>query len=80
LAGKSVTAGSGGLAFTWIGEQLDMKISLLIESGTKTAEKATAEIKDLLTKAGYDVAVTWPDLQPLIKRVATICDEVKKLK
>ncbi len=56
-----------------------MKISLLIESD-KPVNEASKEIKEILSKAGYDVAITWPEIDPLIKKISKIRDEVKRIK
>ncbi len=56
-----------------------MKISLLIES-EKPAAEATKEIEKLLTGAGYSVTITWPDLEPAIKRLTNLRNEIKKIK
>jgi len=56
-----------------------MKLSFLVESD-KPAADAAKEIRSLLEGAGYDVSMTWPDIDPLIKRVGRIRDEVKKIK
>lgn len=56
-----------------------MKLSFLVES-EKPAAEASREIRKLLEGAGYDVSMTWPEIDPIIKRVARIRDEIKKIK
>ncbi len=56
-----------------------MKISLLIES-EKPASEASKEIQKLLSDAGYTVKFTWPNLEPAIKRITRLKNEIKKIK
>jgi hypothetical protein len=57
-----------------------MKMALLVDFTGKTAEEAGRDITQLLTEAGYQVQITWPDLDAVIKRVVKLRNEIKKIK
>lgn len=56
-----------------------MKISLLVETD-KQQQEASQDIRKILTEAGYKVTITWPDLEPIIKRLTDLREEIKKIK